>query len=201
MAAGNKFELRLLTSHSVLVFLSLVWFTFAWALMKGNLLLLAGLVFAILTMMVFWVAALYQHGGPQEFLLLPLPLVAFVSAIWAPVGRRTLDIAWKHKKPQNLWPWFSGFGYVHIVLPDCFCGCCFPYWPSGLARIGCRFSLVMVGVVLSAVVGEPLRQFLIDWARLRPAGGLALPLCWVCPPKTTRPIRARLPLSCRRRRW
>lgn len=169
IAAGDKFDLWLLTSHSTMVFMSLIWFAFAWALMKGNMLLLTSLVLAVLIMMVFWVVALHQHEGPQELLFLPLLLVAFVGTVWVPFARWTLGVAWRQKNRRIYGPGSQALAMFVLFLPTTFVAVALPIGLQ-LDETWTAVSLVMVGVVLSAVVGEPLRRFLVDWARLRPFG-------------------------------
>ena len=48
-------------------------------------------------MMIYWVAALSEVGGPLEILILPLPTVLFGGVFWAPAARWILDIAKKRK--------------------------------------------------------------------------------------------------------
>ena len=167
MAAGDKFDSQLLTAHSVLVFVSLVWFTFAWGLMRGSMLLLMALLLAIVIMMALWAVALNQYEGPQEFLLLPLPVGAFVGTIWVPFARWALALAGRQKDRNIYGPGSQTFAMLTLLFPAVFVAIALPIGLQ-LDENWVAVSLVLVGVVLSAVVGEPFRRFLIGWAGIRP---------------------------------
>ena len=167
--AGDEFDRASVTLIAFQLFVALPYGWLAWKLMRRNGLLLVGLMLALAVVMVFWTAASFKNEDSLDVLLLPLPVVLFFGAAWAPVASWILDIAgrWKNRR-------VGGHGMralamailsfpvilVAIVVPGML----------GLSSIWSAVSLTFVGVLLSAVISEPLRLFLLEWGNLMPDG-------------------------------
>ncbi len=77
LATGQKFNLGILSSNTIMLFGSLPWCWLVWKLIGGSLFLLTGLILEFAVMMIYWVAAPSEVVGHLDVLLLPLPLALF----------------------------------------------------------------------------------------------------------------------------
>ena len=166
-ATGNKFNLSVLSSNTAMVVAVLPWCWLVWRLMGRSLLLSTGLILALAVMMIYWVAALSEVGGSLEILILPLPTVLFGGVFWAPVARWILDIAKKRKDCSLSGPGTQALAMAILFFPVILVAVVVP-WMLELRPIWSAVSLTIVGVLLSAVVSDPLRRFLLEWGNLTP---------------------------------
>ena len=167
--AGDEFDRASVTLIAFQLFVALPYGWLAWKLMRRKELLLVGLMLALAVVMVFWTAASFKNEDSLDVLLLPLPVVLFFGAAWAPVASWILDIAgrWKNRRVGGhgmralaMAILFFPVMLVAIVVPGML----------GLSSIWSAVSLTFVGVLLSAVISEPLRLFLLEWGNLMPDG-------------------------------
>lgn len=129
--------------------------------------LLTGLLLALALMMIYWTAALVETDSPIELLLLPLPTVIFGGVFWTPVAWWILDIAKRRKDRKVSGPGTQALAMATLFLPVILVAVAIPGM-LGFKDIWTAVSLTIVGVLLSAVVSEPLRRFLLEWGNLLP---------------------------------
>ena len=139
-----------------------------WLLMGRSWLLSTGLVLALALMMIYWLAALSGVGGALEILILPLPVVLFGGIFWAPIAQWTLAIAERREACPLSGPGTQALAMATLFFPVILVAVVVP-WMLELSPIWSAVSLtIVVGVLLSAVVSEPLRRFLLEWGNLVP---------------------------------
>ena len=169
-ATGHKFNLSALSANTAMVVAVLPWCWLVWLLMGRSFLLLTGLTLALAVMMIYWVAALSETGGPPEILLLPLPVVLFGGVFWAPAASLTLYFARQWKDRPMGGPGLQALAMVILFFPVILVAVFVPLMLE-LKPFWSAVSLTVVGVLLSAVVSDPLRRFLLQWGRLVPDVG------------------------------
>ena len=167
LAAVNRFGIVGLELQLSLIIVMLPWCWFIWLLLRRNWWLLTGLVSAFAVFMIYWVAALVKFGEPWELVLLPLAVVTFGGLAWAPLAALVLNTAQRCKRRRVSGPATQAAAMITLFLPVILVAVAIP----GMLQLGetwSAVSLTIVGVLLSAVVSEPLRRFLVEWGDLRP---------------------------------
>ena len=129
--------------------------------------MLTVLVLALAVMMIYWVEALSETGESPEILLLPLPTIFVGGAVWAPATRLTLHFARRCKDRPMCGPGMQVLAMAILFFPVILVAVVIPEMLE-LNPIWSAVSLTIVGVLLSAVVSEPLRRFLLVWGKLSP---------------------------------
>ena len=167
-AVGHKFNLRVLSSNAAMLVAVLPYCWLVWLLMGRSWLLSTGLVLALALMMIYWVAALSGVGGALEILILPLPVVLFGGIFWAPVARWILAVAKRRRDCPLSGPGTQALAMATLFFPVILVAVIVP-WMLELSPIWSAVSLTIVGVLLSAVVSDPLRRFLLEWGTLSPS--------------------------------
>ena len=167
LAAANKFGIVGLGIQLSLIITILPWCWFIWLLLRRNWWLLTGLVSAFAVFMIYWVVALVKFGDPWELVLLPLLMVAFGGLAWAPLATLVLNTAQRRKHRRVTGPATQAAAMITLFLPVVLVAIAVPGMLE-LGEIWSAVSLTIVGVLLSAVVSEPLRRFLIEWGELQP---------------------------------
>ena len=100
-------------------------------------------------------------------MFLPLAMVAFGGLAWAPLAALVLNTAKRRKHHRVSGPATQVAAMITLFLPVVLVAVAIP----GTLQFGQTWSavsLTIVGVLLSAVVSEPLRRFLVEWGDLRP---------------------------------
>ena len=167
LVAGDKFGLAIVALNAVVLLGALPYGWLVWKLMRRNGLLLVGLILALAVMMIFWTAALVRDEGSLDVLLLPLPVVFFFGVAWTPVAWRALDIAGRWKNRRVGGPGMCALAMTILFFPVILVAMAVPGM-LGLSSTWSAVSLTLVGVLLSAVISEPLRRFLLEWGNLMP---------------------------------
>ena len=167
LVAGDKFDWAVVTLNSVVLLIAFLYGWLVWKLMRRNRLLLTGLILALAAMMIFWTAALVRDEDWLNVLLVPVPVVLFFGLAWTPVAGRALDIAGRWKNRRVGGPGMRAFAMAILFLPVILVAMAVPGM-LGLSSTWSAVSLTLVGVLLSAVISEPLRQFLLEWGNLMP---------------------------------
>ena len=168
-AIGHKFNLRVLSSNAAMLVAVLPWCWLVWQLMGGSLLLLTGLILAMVAMMIYWVAALSGVGGSLGDSDIAAPAGLIGRCLLGAGGavdschRRTTERV-PIERPRD-----AGASNGHLVFPG-HSGCCCRSIHAGTSesQIWSAVSLTIVGVLLSAVIPDPLRRFLLEWGNLTP---------------------------------
>ena len=168
LVAGHRFGWGGLAANAAIALAVLPWWWLVWQLMRRNWMLLTGLLLALALMMIYWTAASVETDSPLELLLLPLPTVIFGGVFWTPVAWWVLDIAKRRKDRRVSGPGTQALAMATLFLPVILIAIAIPGMLE-LGQIWSAVSLTIVGVVLSAVVSEPLRRFLLEWGNLSPA--------------------------------
>ena len=169
LVAGDKFGWAGVALNSVVLLVALPYGWLVWKLMRRNGLLLVGLMLALAVMMIFWTAALVRDERSLDVLLLPLPVVLFFGVAWTPVASRAVDIAGRWKNRRVGGPGMRALAMVILFFPIMLVAMAAP-GTLGLSSTWSAVSLTLMGVLLSAVISEPLRRFLLEWGNLMPDG-------------------------------
>ena len=164
---GVRHELPHVSINATIVFLALPSILAVWLWTRGNWFLITGLSFALSLMMIYWIAALVQHSGPFEILLLPVLVVTPAGAIWALVASSVLDLARRRKYCRIAGPGLQAMAMVTLSFPTVLIAAVIPA-DLGLSEIWSTVSLALAGILLSAVISEPLRCLLLELGDLRP---------------------------------
>ena len=167
LAVVNKFGIVGLELQLSLIIAVLPWCWFIWLLVRRNWWLLTGLISAFAIFMIYWVAALVKFGDPWEIVLLPLAIVTFGGLAWAPLAARVLSTAKRRKYRRISGPATQAAAMITLFLPVALVAVAVPRMLQ-LGETWSAVSLTIVGVLLSAVVSEPLRRFLVEWGDLQP---------------------------------
>ena len=170
IAAGVKFDWAGLALNSIMLLVTAMYGWLVWKLMRRDWLLLAGLMLVLGLTMIYWTAALVVSEESLNILLLPLPVVALVSIAWTPLAWWVLDMArqWKNHKVKG--PGTQTLAMVILFLPAIVVAIAVPGMLE-LSQAWSAVSLALIGVLLSAVVANPLRKFLLEWGKLMPDVG------------------------------
>ena len=171
--AGNKFNWDILASNAAFVLLVIPYGWWVWKLSERSWFLLSGLFLSFVAMMIYWIAALIKASGPPEFLFLPLLIVAVGGVAWAPIGRCIWNQAKLRKNRRLGGPGWQAAAMAVLFVPVILVAVTFPHM-LGLDDIWSAVSLTLVGVLLSAVVSDSLRRFLLEWGNLVPNQNSAL---------------------------
>lgn len=170
LAASQEFKWHILGLNSALVLAVFPWLWLIWWLLRGNWLLATGLILALTVMLIYWAAALIQFGASWSLLLLPVPTVMFVGAFWALPARWLLELAQRSKHCKMRGPGTQALAMATLFFPAILVAVVVPGMLK-LCEIWSAVSLTLVGVLLSAVIADPLRRFLLEWGHLSPKPG------------------------------
>ena len=162
---ADRFAWLGLKINAVVLLAILPYCWIVWLLMGRRLILLCALLFGLLWMMVYWLKAMANADAPLELLLLPVPTVLLVGIAWAPLARFALDKAKNHKNRSMAGPGTQVLAMIFVFLPSTLIAFVVPDMLN-LHQTWSAASLTIIGVLLSAVVAEPLRRFLLLWAKL-----------------------------------
>ena len=167
LVASDEFNWHGLAGNAAISLVILPYGWLVWKLMRHNWLLFTALMFALALMMIYWTAALAGDDNWFDLLLLPLPVVVFGGIIWAPVARQVLDMAKLRKDCRLGGPGMQALAMAVLFLPVIVVAVTVPGMLD-LSPAWSAVSLTIVGVLLSSVVAEPLRRFLLRWGKLEP---------------------------------
>ena len=121
-------------------------------------------------MMVFWLKAMVDENAALELLWVPAFVIVLAGIAWAPIARFALNWAQRSKNRPIAGPGTQTLAMISLFLPVILVAIFIPEMLD-LSQIWSAVSLTIVGVLLSAVVAEPLRRFLVLWAKLGPDDG------------------------------
>ena len=167
LVASHEFKWHGLAGNTAFSVLTLPYAWLVWKLMRHSWLLLTGLMLALVLMMVYWTAALAGEDSWFDLLLLPLPVVVLGGIIWAPVAWQILDGARRRKNRRLSGPGMQALAMAILFLPVIVVAVAVPGMLD-LSPAWSAVSLTIAGVLLIAVVSEPLRRFLLEWGELIP---------------------------------
>ena len=167
LVASHEFNWHGLAGNAAISLLILPYGWLVWKLMRHNWLLLTGLMLALALMMIYWTAALAGNDSWLDLLLLPLLVVIIGGVIWAPVAWQILDTAGRRKDCPLSGPGMQTLAMAILFLPVIVVAVAVPGMLD-LRAAWSAVSLTIVGVLLSSVVSDPLRRFLLEWGNLAP---------------------------------
>ena len=167
LVASHEFNWHGLTGNAAISLLILSYGWLVWKLMRHNWLLLTGLMLALALMMIYWTAALAGNDSWLDLLLLPLPVVIIGGVIWTPVAWQILDTAGRRRDCPLSGPGMQALAMAILFLPVIVVAVAVPGMLD-LSPAWSAVSLTIVGVLLSSVVSDPLRRFLLEWGDLVP---------------------------------
>ena len=170
LVASTEFNWQDLAGNAAILVLVLPYAWIVWKLMRHDWLLLTALMLALALMMIYWSAALAGDDSWFDLLLLPLPVVIIGGIIWAPVARQVLDTAKLRKDCPLSGPGMQALAMAILFLPVIVVAVAVPGMLD-LSPAWSAVSLTIVGVLLSSVVSDPLRRFLLEWGELVPKSG------------------------------
>ena len=166
-AIGHEFGISALAINVAIVIATVPWCWLLWLLMGRSWLLFSAMVSAVAVTLLYWVAAMVEAGAPWDIALLPFPTVLLGGVLWAPVARITLDSARRRKNRLLAGPGLQALAMAILFLPVVLVAVVVPEM-VGLDPHWSAVSLTLVGVLLSTVISEPLRRFLLRWGNLSP---------------------------------
>ncbi len=167
LVASHEFKWHRLAGNAAILVLVLPYAWLVWYLMRRNWLLLTGLMLALALTMIYWTAALAGDDSWFDLLLLPLPVVIVGGVIWAPVAWQILDTARRRKDCPLSGPGMQALARAILFLPVIVVAVAVPGMLD-LSPAWSAVSLTIVGVLLSSLVAEPLKRFLLRWGKLEP---------------------------------
>ena len=167
---ADRFEWLGLKMNAVVLVAILPYCWIIWLLMARRWILLCALLFGLFWMMVYWLKAMANADAPLELLLLPVPTFLLLGIAWAPLARFALDRAKNHKTRSMAGPGTQVLAMISLFLPSILIAFIVPDMLN-LHQTWSAASLTIGGVLLSAVIAEPLRRFLLLWAKLGPDDG------------------------------
>ena len=167
LVVGDRYDLGILAFNGAVVVSALPLWWLTWQIMRRRWLLFAGMALALGLMMLYWAVGLYQTGASLQLLLLPLPAIFLVSAAWATAGWIILYLAEQRKNRRVAGPGMQAAAMAYLFLPSAVVAVVIPRILD-LGEAWSAVSLTLVGVLLSAVVADPLRRFLVEWGNLAP---------------------------------
>ncbi len=167
IVASDKFDWTGIGIHAVLLLVALPYGWVVWKLMRRNWLLLTGLILPLAAMMIYWVAALVGEQGSLDVVLLPLVVVLFFGVVWTPVAWQALELAQRWKNRRVGGPGIRAVAMAILFFPVILVAMAVPGM-VGLSATWSDVSLLLVGFLLSTVISDPLRRFLLEWGNLMP---------------------------------
>ena len=166
-AIAHEFDITPLAMNAVIAFVAVPCCWVVWVSMGRDWLLRSAMMLAVIAAMIHWGAGMIAAEAPLDVALLPLPTILLIGALWAPFARMALYFArrWKYRRLRGpglqavaMVAVFSPMFVIAIAVPQAF----------ELGSIWLAVSLALAGVLLSAVISEPLRRFLLRLGNLSP---------------------------------
>ena len=168
LLASKRFEIGALAANSAVALILLPPWLLAWWLMGRNWFLMTGVALAAAVMMVYWTVALTKSGDkPWDLILLPFTVVVLVAVFWSPLALLCLTWAVRRKNRRLAGPGSQALLMSWLFIPTIVVAIFVPSM-LGLPDIWTAVSLTLTGFILSTVVSEPLRRFLVRWGDLDP---------------------------------
>ncbi len=165
LAISNTYDFHELGINIVVIIVSAPWLFIFWILIRSKRILAIGMVPAGILLMMYWVLPGLMGGWELHYTLIPLTAVSALLASW------TL-LVWVLFKGVEIWPkhptlgpLMESFGMLFLFSPMMVLA----IWVPRAIPGGDDWSVVlavMVGVVFSSVVSEPLARFLRNYGDL-----------------------------------
>ena len=122
LMTGDKFNIDIVGTNATVALMLLPLALLVWLLTGRQWLLSAAFSFALVVMLIYWLAALAQtDASPLTLLLLvlllPLPTVLLFGVAWAPVARWALGAARRRSHRRIGGPGFQALAMTTLFLP------------------------------------------------------------------------------------
>ena len=164
---GSTFDWQVLQLNAVVLLFAVGYVPFACALAGWRWILLCALLLGLLVMMVYWLKAMAVSDRPLELLFLPVLVFMAAGTVWFPIARYILIWAERLKNRPLAGPGSQTLAMIALFSPVMLVAIFGPGMLE-LSPIWSAASLTVVGVLLSAVISQPLHRFLVEWAKLKP---------------------------------
>ena len=167
LAIGNSYDWQFISFSAILIVMALPWCLIVGEAVRRERLLVAGLIPALIAMMVYWFAWLGGSDTGFDLSLLPLPIFFIGGAIWAPVALLILKFARQHRDGGVSGPGTQVLAMTMLFFPTALIAITLP--PAlRLSAIWSEVSLALIAIFLSGAISAPLRCVLIEWGQLAP---------------------------------
>lgn len=166
-ATGDRFDMPALATNSAILIATLPCCALVWLLTGRSWLLCSALASAAVLMLIYWRAVLGGGTEPWDILLLPISTVTIAGILWAPVAFVAMRFARRLKYRPLAGPGLQVLAMVIVFFPTMLVAVVVP-WMFKIDTIWSAVSLTLVGVLLSAVISEPLKRLLLRWGKLSP---------------------------------
>lgn len=164
---GANNDIRFLTFGAIFVIVALPWSWIFWQIVRQELILVPGFALALTAILVYWAGALVKDELTLDLLLLPLPLILVAAVVWAPIGSHALKIARRYKNVRIRGPATQALAMSILFMPAFLVSFTIP----DVLELNDPWSaacVTIVGVILGAVISEPLKNLFLDWGKLAP---------------------------------
>ncbi len=162
---ATKFDISAVTVNAAIFLVVIALWWVAWQFMGRQWLLLTGFMFAVGIAMCYWIGALATHDGQSELLLLPVPTFILVGIAWSPCAHWVFSRAAHWKGDRVRGPGMQALAMLWLFLPAIVVTVGAPIVLE-LGEIWTAVSATVSGFLLSTMVSNPLRQFLLEWGNL-----------------------------------
>ena len=165
LAVSNKFGIPAVGINLVVLAISMPWLGTFWILVRRRGILAVGIVPAAIMSMVYLAAQIFSND--PEYLLLPLMVVAPVTALWTGLVWLSFEGVdrWHEPGRPTLGPLMESLAMLLLLMPLMVLAILVPRAFPG----GDSWSVVtaaLVGVIFGGVVSDPLARFLRSYGRL-----------------------------------
>lgn len=164
---GEKTDIQFLTFGAIFLIIALPWCWIFWQIVRRELILVPGFALALIATLIYWAGALVKDELTLDLLLLPLPFILVIAVVWAPIGSLALKIARRYKNVRVRGPATQALAMGILFMPAFLVSFTIPDvlelsdpWSAAFVTI--------VGVILSAVISEPLKNMFLEWGELVP---------------------------------
>lgn len=165
---GERYEWQILKFNAIILLIVVPYFPIVWLLMGPRWLLLScALLLGLAVMLGYWLKAMVNTDAPFELLLLPVPAFLLAGIVWIPIARGALHWAQRRKKRPMAGPGTQTLAMISLFVPVILVAIFGPVMLE-LSEIWSAASLTILGVLLSAIISQPLYRFLLEWAKLKP---------------------------------
>ena len=165
VAIGDQLGLSWLGTQASLGVLAVPWLFGLAFLVRYERLLLPGLLSAFLVALACWAVAISVYDETWELLPIPVIVMTFCWTVWAPLAIFAVKWARDRKDERVIGPLAQALAMAALFIPAIFVAGYFP--PAlGLSPTWIATFLLVVSFVISAVIAEPLRKFMLEWGRL-----------------------------------
>ncbi len=162
---GEEAGIRFLTFGAIFLVVALPWIWIFWQIVRHELILIPGFALALIAISIYWAGALVKDNLTFDLLLLPLPLVFVAAVLWAPTASYALKIARRNKNVRIRGPATQASAMGILFMPAFLVSFTIPDVLE-LSDPWSAACVTIVGVVLGAVVSEPLKNLFLEWGEL-----------------------------------